>query len=381
MPASRWIAKRLKGFLKDQSGSSYIILAFGVAMIFGVAGLAVDMGYAYMLRQRLQTAADAAALAASAQLSSSSSIVTIAREYAAKNMPTEQHGAVLAASDVQSGSWDPDSRTFTPGGAPLNAVKVTVRRSATNNNSVPTFFARVLGFGSVDVVTSAVATFATADSWDLNIVQDVTSSFSAEIGDARDGNQALLDCIQQNSSGDSQVGITAFTGEATNLAPLSGIGDGYDQLSAVVSSLDRCGRTGMPACSGTHVGAGMEAALAQFTDEGYEASSSSAGQAIVIVGDGNPNPNSSMQPYDGSCGGDCNEADLKRIAIELADAADEAGISIYTVFYDQANDDDAAAFFESLARGKGKSLRTPDSEDLPQLLTEVCASFSHRLVD
>jgi Flp pilus assembly protein TadG len=381
MPASRWIAKRLKGFLKDQSGSSYIILAFGVAMIFGVAGLAVDMGYAYMLRQRLQTAADAAALAASAQLSSSSSIVAIAREYAAKNMPTEQHGAVLAASDVQSGSWDPDSRTFTPGGAPLNAVKVTVRRSATNNNSVPTFFARVLGFGSVDVVTSAVATFATADSWDLNIVQDVTSSFSAEIGDARDGNQALLDCIQQNSSGDSQVGITAFTGEATNLAPLSGIGDGYDQLSAVVSSLDRCGRTGMPACSGTHVGAGMEFALAQFTDEGYEASSSSAGQAIVIVGDGNPNPNSSMQPYDGSCGGDCNEADLKRIAIELADAADEAGISIYTVFYDQANNDDAAAFFESLARGKGKSLRTPDSEDLPQLLTEVCASFSHRLVD
>jgi Flp pilus assembly protein TadG len=381
MPASRWIAKRLKGFLKDQSGSSYIILAFGVAMIFGVAGLAVDMGYAYMLRQRLQTAADAAALAASAQLSSSSSIVTIAREYAAKNMPTEQHGAVLAASDVQSGSWDPGSRTFTPGGAPLNAVKVTVRRSATNNNSVPTFFARVLGFGSVDVVTSAVATFATADAWDLNIVQDVTSSFSAEIGDARDGNQALLDCIQQNSSGDSQVGITAFTGEATNLAPLSGIGDGYDQLSAVVSSLDRCGRTGMPACSGTHVGAGMESALAQFTDEGYEASSSSAGQAIVIVGDGNPNPNSSMQPYDGSCSGDCNEADLKRIAIELADAADEAGISIYTVFYDQANDDDAAAFFESLARGKGKSLRTPDSEDLPQLLTEVCASFSHRLVD
>ncbi len=105
------------------------------------------------------------------------------------------------------------------------------------------------------------------------------------------------------------------------------------------------------------------------------------GQAIVIVGDGNPNPNSSMQPYDGSCGGDCSEADLKRIAIELADAADAAGISIYTVFYDESNDDDAAAFFESLARGKGKSLRTPDSADLPQLLTEVCTSFAHKLVD
>ena len=99
MPASRWMAKRLKGFLEDQSGSSYIILAFGVAMIFGMAGMAVDMGYAYMLRQRLQTAADASALAASSQLSSSSSVVTIARQYAAKNMPTEQHGTILAASD------------------------------------------------------------------------------------------------------------------------------------------------------------------------------------------------------------------------------------------------------------------------------------------
>ncbi len=136
--------KRLKGFLEDQSGSSYIILALGVAMIFGMAGLAVDMGHGYMLRQRLQTAADAAALAASAQLSSSSSVVTTAQEYAVKNMPTEQHGTVLTAGDVQSGSWDPDTRTFTPGGAPLNAVKVTVRRSADNDNSVPTFFARIL---------------------------------------------------------------------------------------------------------------------------------------------------------------------------------------------------------------------------------------------
>ena len=381
MPDSRWMPKRLKGFLKDQSGSSYIILAFGVAMIFGMAGLAVDMGYAYMLRQRLQTAADAAALAASAELSSSSSVVSTAQEYATKNMPTGQHGTVLTAGDVQSGSWDPGTRTFTPGGAPNNAVKVTVRRSATNDNSVPTFFARIFGFDSVDVDASAVATFATADSWDLNIVQDVTSSFSAEIGDARDGNQALLDCIQQNSSSGSQVGITTFTGEATNLIDMKGIGDDYQELSDAVASLAKCGTGNMPNCSGTHVGAGLESALAQFTDGNFEASSSSAGQAIVLVGDGNPNPNASMQPYDGSCGGDCNEADLKRIAIELADAADEAGISIYTVFYDEANDDNAAAFFESLARGKGKSLRTPDSADLPQLLTEVCTSFSHRLVD
>jgi CDGSH-type Zn-finger protein len=231
------------------------------------------------------------------------------------------------------------------------------------------------------VVASAVASVATADSWDVNIVQDVTSSFSAEIGDAREGDQALLDCIQQNSNGSSQIGITAFTGEATRLIDMKETANDYQELSDAVASLAKCGTGNMPNCSGTHVGAGLESAIAQYTDGNFEASSSSAGQAIVLVGDGNPNPNASMQPYDGSCGGDCNEADLKRIAIELADAADAAGISIYTVFYDESNDDDAAAFFESLARGKGKSLRTPDSADLPQLLTEVCTSFSHKLVD
>ena len=83
-----------------------------------------------------------------------------------------------------------------------------------------------------------------------------------------------------------------------------------------------------------------------------------------------------------SAAGKADEAlDLLDNAIEMADAADAAGISIYTVFYDETNDDDAAAFFESLARGKGKSLRTPDSADLPQLLTEVCTSFAHKLVD
>ena len=350
-------------------------------MIFGMAGMAVDMGYAYMLRQRLQATADAAALAASAKLSSPSSVVATAQKYAKINMPTEQHGTILTNGDVQSGSWDPDARIFTPGGAPINAVKVTVRRSDANNNPVPTFFARVLGFDSVDVVASAVASAATADSWDVNIVQDVTSSFAAEIGDAREGDQALLDCIEQNSSGDPQIGITAFTGEATNLIDMKGIGDDYQELSDAVASLAKCGTGTMPNCSGTHVGAGIESALAQFTDPNFEPSPSSAGSAMVIVGDGNPNPNPSMQPYDGSCGGDCNEADLKRIAIELADAADAAGISIYTVFYDENNDDNAAAFFDSLVRGKGKSLRTPDSADLPQLLTEVCTSFSRKLVD
>jgi hypothetical protein len=162
---------------------------------------------------------------------------------------------------------------------------------------------------------------------------------------------------------------------------MKGIGDDYQELSDAVASLAKCGSSNMPDCSGTHVGAGIESAFAQFTDGNFEASSSSTGQAIVLVGDGNPNPKPSMQPYDGSCDGDCNEADLKRIAIEMADAADAAGISIFTVFYDENNDDNAAAFFESLARGKGKSLRTPDSADLPQLLTEVCTSFSRKLVD
>ena len=144
-------------FLKDRNGASTIFVAFGLSALIGMAALAVDMSYFYVIRGKLQAAADAAALAAVTELADADKARSKAQEYATKNLSTSVHGTTLANSDVVLGNWDTETKTFTPGGAPENAVFVTVRRSQQNNNDVPTFFARIMGVDTVDIETSATA--------------------------------------------------------------------------------------------------------------------------------------------------------------------------------------------------------------------------------
>jgi hypothetical protein len=360
--------------LQDQRGSIFAIMGIGLVMAAGFTALAVDISYLYVLKGKLQTTADFAVLAAVTQLPDEDAARTMALEYTAKNMPAAEHGTVLANADVVTGNWDADTRTFTPAGDPVNAVRVVTRRSQANGNAAGLFFARVLGFNEVDMETSAVAAFGSNKAWDVVIVQDVTTSFSAEMGDAVAAGQTLLECIRDYTSPDSQVGITLFTGVSLIAEQLQPIGTNFDDLYQTVSDFATAGGTG------THVGAGLESGNAQFTDPGYTPAPDALGKAMIIVGDGKSTVDSDVQPYDGSCGGNCDVFDLERIAVEQADAADAMGISVYTVFYDENDDDSTAAFFEDLVRGDGLALRTPDAQDLPEMLFQICASLPLKLV-
>ncbi len=154
------IRGHIKAFLHDQRGSVLTIMGFGLVMAAGFTALAVDMSYLYALKGRLQTTADFAALAAVTQLPDDDAAEDTALEYAAKNMPASEHGGVLANADVVAGNWDGSSRTFTPAGDPINAIRVVTRRSQANGNAAGLFFARVLGFNQVDVETTAIASTA-----------------------------------------------------------------------------------------------------------------------------------------------------------------------------------------------------------------------------
>ncbi len=143
----------------------------------------------------------------------------------------------------------------------------------------------------------------------------------------------------------------------------------YNSLSSAIDDLAACGNAGMPPCSGTHVGAGMIEGNALFD---ANPSDPELGRAMVIVGDGLPNasgPNAGM-----------TNDQLKDIATQQADIAAAQDRSIYTIFYDENNDDAAAIFFEGLVRGDGQALRTPDPAQLPEMLEEICAQVPARLV-
>jgi Flp pilus assembly protein TadG len=364
--------RRLEAFCRDRAGAVYIWTAFGILGMLGFAGLAIDMSYFYVARNQLQTSADAAALAGATMMSNTTAMQAEAQKYAKMNIAGDDQ--ILANSDIQRGTWDFSSHNFTPGGAKPNAVKVTTRMAQANGNPAGTFFASVLGFNNVDISTSAVAAYSTDKQWDVLVVQDVTSSFSAEIGDARAANHALLDCLQERTSGDSLVGMVTFTGVAQDYVALDSMDVGYDNLSSAIDALDSCGSAGMPPCSGTHVGAGMERALEMFTESDADDpdAENSIGRAMVILGDGAPNasgPNAGL-----------TNQQLMDQALGLADQADADGISVYTVFYDENNDDAGAAFFEDLVRGNGTALRTPDSAELPTLFSSLCATLPLRLV-
>ena len=148
-----------KDLFGDRRGTVLVTVALSMGLILGFAALAVDTGYLYALKSRLQVTADAAALAAISQLPDETAARSAAADFAGKNMATSQHGTVLADADVVLGNWDPVTRTFTPapGADPIDAVRVITKRSQANNNPVELFFARFLGIEESQIETIAVA--------------------------------------------------------------------------------------------------------------------------------------------------------------------------------------------------------------------------------
>ena len=200
-------------FLQDQRGSILTIMGFGLVIAVGFTALAVDLNYMYMLRSKLQTTADFAALAAVVELPDEDAARTTALEYTAKNMPASEHGGVLANADVVAGNWIPNTRTFTPGDTPLNAIRVVTRRTQDNGNPVRLFFASVFGFEEADIAVSAIAV-SRSTGMELMLVLDVSGSMSGDIPALRQAATNLLDVIFQDNPTrpETWVGLTPFGG-------------------------------------------------------------------------------------------------------------------------------------------------------------------------
>ena len=99
----------------------------------GEASLAIDVGQFYAEQAELQVAADAAALAALGDLPNEGQARQTARDYIEKHFPELKHGQVVQDSDIAAGNWDSNTRTFTAGLDPINALQGpgdhTTRRS------------------------------------------------------------------------------------------------------------------------------------------------------------------------------------------------------------------------------------------------------------
>jgi hypothetical protein len=148
---------------------------FLVVVIFGMVAFAVDLGSIVFARTQLQVAADSSALAAAATMSLPRvEMEAVAEQYAAKN-PIGPQSVVLQSQDIQYGTWDTATRSFTPSPTRGNAVRVTARADDSTTGEVPLFFARIFNKKSASVEATAVVS---ANPRDICFVIDLSGSMN-----------------------------------------------------------------------------------------------------------------------------------------------------------------------------------------------------------
>lgn len=117
---------------RREDGAVAIIMAFAMVALLGFTALAVDYGLYYANKAQLQTAVDAAALAACRKLPNTSQATLTAKEYVEKNGFTQENISVTFLDDNSS-------------------IKVT------GNKQQTAFFAGIFGIKQLDYNCSATA--------------------------------------------------------------------------------------------------------------------------------------------------------------------------------------------------------------------------------
>lgn len=169
--------------VKEDRGLTAVIVALLMLVLLGVAAFAIDIGHLYLVKNELQNAADAGALAGARFLYDESGEYVngdanqIAHDAAtanrSENLPAEVHWSGGNTGDVERGHWSFLTRAFTPSDngdhtqiwdvSPdeldsnlnfVNAIRVRTRRQDTPAVS---FFARIFGYENFFLSTEAIA--------------------------------------------------------------------------------------------------------------------------------------------------------------------------------------------------------------------------------
>lgn len=182
--------------LSNNRGVALILVAGALVLLIALAALAIDIAYMYFVKNELQVAADASALAGAARLTGlidSGGTVPAELEarkeawkFACKNKAAGSNVYLVTNSstncdsppstglnegndpngDIVIGNWNQSTRTFTPAtgntGLAINAIKVIPKRTSQSASygmpPVSIFFGRVIGWNVMSAQAEAIAT-------------------------------------------------------------------------------------------------------------------------------------------------------------------------------------------------------------------------------
>lgn len=161
---------------KFAAGSATILSLGLFLVILMISALAIDFGFYYANQNRLQTAADAAALAAINQLYKSDQTTPAGRQndanLAAESLADDNwEGLTIDSGDITWGFISPQTKTYvsdtfeTPSSDPdyaytggFNAVRVVTRRSdSSENGPLPTIMAKLFGVNTMNASARSLA--------------------------------------------------------------------------------------------------------------------------------------------------------------------------------------------------------------------------------
>jgi len=183
------VGREFKKGVSNQKGAVAVLVGIAIFSLVAFSALAIDLGHLYVVKNELQNAADAGALAAADVLILNTGtednpvlvINTNANEVGAntamanksEKLAVEVTANTDNSGDVQRGHWNPVTKEFNPSASTdvvnialfttaelnansdyINAVKLTAKRKDTPATS---FFARIFGYKNFGLDASAVA--------------------------------------------------------------------------------------------------------------------------------------------------------------------------------------------------------------------------------
>lgn len=141
--------------LRERKGATLVLVAILMTVLIGFTGIAVDASRLYVMRAQLQTTADASAIAGIVEVKNKrpTQATTLALQYVPQNL-VERQVPTVTAGDVEPGSWNFATNTFTPLASwtdpNVGAVRVTARYPSLYT------FARIFGVTGKTVQARAI---------------------------------------------------------------------------------------------------------------------------------------------------------------------------------------------------------------------------------
>lgn len=207
--------------MRGGSGQALPILAAAMALIMGLCGLAIDVGYLYTARRQMQTAADAAAVAGATALRDGQDYTAAADEASKLNGFTDGSPTSLSTSNATVTVNKPPAGGAYAGNASYVEVVVTQPQ--------PTYFLRVLGYSTITVASRAVSGTINGPACMYALNPTDSNAFVVSGGSPVTANCGVL------IRSDSSSGLVVSGGSTLSASSIGVVASGYSASSSSVT--------------------------------------------------------------------------------------------------------------------------------------------------